>query len=104
MCVPIDTDVSFRSNQVWTIMIFMFRCCFIVYDYLCLSPILCCWQLEDGDIICYQKRCSPEKMDQYRYPSVSSFLEYIHNRQVILFFPRKHRRAALHYIKKIKRG
>jgi ubiquitin carboxyl-terminal hydrolase 7 len=56
MCIPIDTDVSFRSNQ-----------------------------LEDGDIICYQKRCSPEKMDQYRYPSVSSFFEYIHNRQVVHF-------------------
>ncbi|KAK3162072.1 hypothetical protein QOZ80_1BG0084980 [Eleusine coracana subsp. coracana] len=56
MCVPIDTDVSFQLNQ-----------------------------LEDGDIICYQKRCSPDKMDRYRYPSVQSFFEYIHNRQVVCF-------------------
>ncbi|XP_062207009.1 ubiquitin C-terminal hydrolase 13-like isoform X1 [Phragmites australis] len=56
MCLPIDTEVSFHLSQ-----------------------------LEDGDIICYQKRCSPDKMDQYRYPSVSSFFEYIHNRQVVHF-------------------
>ncbi|KAL6845478.1 hypothetical protein ACP4OV_024973 [Aristida adscensionis] len=56
MCVPIDPEASFRSSQ-----------------------------LEDGDIICYQKRCLPNDMDQHRYPNVCSFLEYIHNRQVVHF-------------------
>ncbi|KAL6614421.1 hypothetical protein ACP70R_036691 [Stipagrostis hirtigluma subsp. patula] len=56
MCPEIQTDASFRSSQ-----------------------------LEDGDIICYQKRCSQDEMDRYRYPTVSSFLEYIHNRQVVRF-------------------
>ncbi|KAJ1285596.1 hypothetical protein BS78_03G290900 [Paspalum vaginatum] len=56
MCEPIGIDASFRSSQI-----------------------------DDGDIICYQKRYSPDKMDQHRYPSVSSFFEYIHNRQVVRF-------------------
>ncbi|KAL5221469.1 hypothetical protein ABZP36_026182 [Zizania latifolia] len=52
VCELIDINHSFRSNQ-----------------------------LEDGDIICYQKRCSPEKLDQYQHADVPSFFEYIHNRQ-----------------------
>ncbi|KAG8078101.1 hypothetical protein GUJ93_ZPchr0007g5357 [Zizania palustris] len=51
-CELIDINHSFRSNQ-----------------------------LEDGDIICYQKRCSPEKLDQYQHADVPSFFEYIHNKQ-----------------------
>ncbi|KAK1263147.1 Ubiquitin carboxyl-terminal hydrolase 13 [Acorus gramineus] len=42
-------------------------------------------QLEDGDIICYQKSPSGEMDEQYRYPDVPSFLEYVHNRQVVHF-------------------
>lgn len=45
----------------------------------------CFLQLEDGDIICYQK--SLENDGKYRYPDVPSFLEYVHNRQVYLFVP-----------------
>nr|CAB3478443.1 unnamed protein product [Digitaria exilis] len=56
MCEPIDTDVSFRLSQI-----------------------------EDGDIICYQKRCLPDKMDQYLYATVPSFFEYIRNKQVVRF-------------------
>ncbi|XP_039139538.1 ubiquitin carboxyl-terminal hydrolase 13-like isoform X1 [Dioscorea cayenensis subsp. rotundata] len=54
MCEHIDTKLTFRSSQ-----------------------------LEDGDIICYQK--SLENDGKYRYPDVPSFLEYVHNRQVVHF-------------------
>ncbi|XP_024631332.1 ubiquitin carboxyl-terminal hydrolase 12 isoform X5 [Medicago truncatula] len=43
-------------------------------------------QLEDGDIICFQK--SPPAGDgqqQYCYPDVPSFFEYVQNRQVVRF-------------------
>jgi len=40
------------------------------------------FQLEDGDVICYQKSPPLEIADQYRYPDVPSFLDYVHNRQV----------------------
>nr|CAD1819665.1 unnamed protein product [Ananas comosus var. bracteatus] len=42
-------------------------------------------QLEDGDIICFQKSPRPENEDQYQYPSVPSFLQYVRNRQVVRF-------------------
>ncbi|CAK9213983.1 unnamed protein product [Sphagnum troendelagicum] len=42
-------------------------------------------QLEDGDIICYQKTLTREEEDLYRYPDVPSFLEYVRNRQVVHF-------------------
>jgi len=42
-------------------------------------------QLEDGDIICYQKILSSEDEERYRYPDVPSFLEYVHNRQIVHF-------------------
>ncbi|KAK8953543.1 Ubiquitin carboxyl-terminal hydrolase 13 [Platanthera guangdongensis] len=42
-------------------------------------------QLEDGDIICYQKTPSQEMEEKCRYPDVPSFLEYVHNRQVVHF-------------------
>ncbi|KAL0926393.1 hypothetical protein M5K25_002618 [Dendrobium thyrsiflorum] len=56
MCEHIDKKLSFRSSQ-----------------------------LEDGDIICYQKAPIQENEDKYRYPDVPSFLEYVHNRQVVHF-------------------
>ncbi|WOL20666.1 ubiquitin carboxyl-terminal hydrolase 12 isoform X9 [Canna indica] len=55
MCEHIDKRLSFRSCQ-----------------------------LEDGDIICYQK-FSLGSNDQIRFPDVPSFLEYVHNRQVVHF-------------------
>ncbi|XP_058085192.1 ubiquitin C-terminal hydrolase 12-like isoform X4 [Magnolia sinica] len=42
-------------------------------------------QLEDGDIICFQKSPPVENGDHCRYPDVPSFLEYVHNRQVVHF-------------------
>ncbi|KAH8955666.1 hypothetical protein BDL97_08G152600 [Sphagnum fallax] len=42
-------------------------------------------QLEDGDILCYQKALTREEEESYRYPDVPSFLEYIRNRQVVHF-------------------
>lgn len=39
-------------------------------------------QLEDGDIVCFQKSPLVDKVEQYRYPDIPSFLEYVHNRQV----------------------
>ena len=38
-------------------------------------------QLEDGDIICFQRSLTSEE-DIHRYPDVPSYLEYVHNRQV----------------------
>ncbi|PKA50906.1 Ubiquitin carboxyl-terminal hydrolase 12 [Apostasia shenzhenica] len=56
MCEHIDKKLTFRSSQ-----------------------------LEDGDIICYQKAPTPESEEQFRYPDVPSFLEYVHNRQIVHF-------------------
>ncbi|XP_020226107.1 ubiquitin carboxyl-terminal hydrolase 13 isoform X2 [Cajanus cajan] len=42
-------------------------------------------QLEDGDIICFQKSPQSGSGEQYRYPDVPSFLEYVHNRLVVRF-------------------
>ncbi|XP_040381748.1 ubiquitin C-terminal hydrolase 12-like isoform X2 [Oryza brachyantha] len=42
-------------------------------------------QLEDGDIVCFQKSPKPDTADQYRYPDVPSFLVYIRNRQMVHF-------------------
>ncbi|KAK9279617.1 hypothetical protein L1049_013296 [Liquidambar formosana] len=56
MCEPIDKKVSFRASQ-----------------------------LEDGDIICFQKSHPVESGEQFRYPDVPSFLDYVHNRQVVHF-------------------
>nr|DAD47220.1 TPA_asm: hypothetical protein HUJ06_017157 [Nelumbo nucifera] len=42
-------------------------------------------QLEDGDIICFQISPPVESYGQCRYPDVPSFLEYVHNRQVVHF-------------------
>ncbi|KAG6533565.1 hypothetical protein ZIOFF_007440 [Zingiber officinale] len=56
MCEHIDKRISFKSSQ-----------------------------LEDGDIICYQKTLTSASRDQFRYPDVPSFLEYVRNRQVVHF-------------------
>ncbi|CAA3015815.1 ubiquitin carboxyl-terminal hydrolase 12-like isoform X2 [Olea europaea subsp. europaea] len=42
-------------------------------------------QIEDGDIICFQKKLLPEGEEKFRYPDVPSFLEYVKNRQVVHF-------------------
>jgi len=41
-------------------------------------------QIEDGDIICFQKSRIVTGVE-CRYPAVPSFLEYVHNRQVVHF-------------------
>ncbi|KAH0747674.1 hypothetical protein KY285_009331 [Solanum tuberosum] len=56
MCEPIDCNLTFCSSQ-----------------------------LEDGDIICFQKPVRSQSSEQYRFPDVPSFLEYVHNRQVVHF-------------------
>ncbi|KAB5552894.1 hypothetical protein DKX38_010205 [Salix brachista] len=42
-------------------------------------------QIEDGDIICFQKSPPLEKEEDCRYPDVPSYLEYVHNRQIVHF-------------------
>ncbi|GAB4857199.1 CSN-associated deubiquitinating enzyme Ubp12 [Ancistrocladus abbreviatus] len=42
-------------------------------------------QIEDGDIICFQKSPPVDSEEQYRYPDVPSFLEYVQNRQIVRF-------------------
>ncbi|KMZ73738.1 hypothetical protein ZOSMA_141G00080 [Zostera marina] len=54
MCTPLENDNTFKSQQ-----------------------------LQDGDIICYQKSSSDKKV--IRYPDVPSFFEYIQNRQGVFF-------------------
>lgn len=56
MCEPIDRKLTFRSSQ-----------------------------LEDGDIVCFQKSLPAESAEKCRYPDVPSFLDYVHNRQVVHF-------------------
>ncbi|KAL3367030.1 hypothetical protein AABB24_011632 [Solanum stoloniferum] len=56
MCENIDKNSTFRSSE-----------------------------LEDGDIVCFQKSLTAESRQQFRYPDVPSFLEYVHNRQVVHF-------------------
>lgn len=43
-------------------------------------------QLEDGDIVCFQKAPPVDGEEHFRYPDVPSYLEYVHNRQVLLYF------------------
>ncbi|KAL3335872.1 hypothetical protein AABB24_031873 [Solanum stoloniferum] len=56
MCENIDKNSTFRSKE-----------------------------LEDGDIVCFQKSLTAESRQQFRYPDVPSFLEYVHNCQVVHF-------------------
>ncbi|CAK9152989.1 unnamed protein product [Ilex paraguariensis] len=44
-------------------------------------------QIEDGDIICFQKLPPIDREEQWRHPDVPSFLEYVKNRQVVHFRP-----------------
>ncbi|MCI20240.1 ubiquitin carboxyl-terminal hydrolase 13-like, partial [Trifolium medium] len=53
MCEPIDKKLTFQASQ-----------------------------LEDGDIICFQKAPAIDNEEHIRYTDVSSYLEYMHNRQV----------------------
>ncbi|XP_010558916.1 PREDICTED: ubiquitin carboxyl-terminal hydrolase 12-like [Tarenaya hassleriana] len=41
-------------------------------------------QIEDGDIICYQK-APTDKESEFQYPDVPSFFEYVQNRQLVRF-------------------
>ncbi|KAM7265486.1 hypothetical protein ACFE04_003169 [Oxalis oulophora] len=43
-------------------------------------------QIEDGDIICFQKVTPPEIEESCPYPDVPAFLEYVHNRQATNIF------------------
>ncbi|KAL0322105.1 UNVERIFIED_CONTAM: Ubiquitin carboxyl-terminal hydrolase 12 [Sesamum calycinum] len=52
MCEHIDKKLSFRGSQ-----------------------------LEDGDIICFQKCPQGQNSEECRYPTVPAFLDYVHNRQ-----------------------
>ncbi|XP_075083911.1 ubiquitin C-terminal hydrolase 12-like isoform X2 [Nicotiana tabacum] len=54
MCEHIDSNLSFRDSQ-----------------------------LGDGDIICFQKSLRNQDSDQYRFPEVPLFLEYVYDLQVI---------------------
>ncbi|KAF9680759.1 hypothetical protein SADUNF_Sadunf06G0155000 [Salix dunnii] len=56
MCEHLDNRASFRTSQI-----------------------------EDGDIICFQKSPPLEKEEDCRYPDVPSYLEYVHNRQIVHF-------------------
>ncbi|XP_054795348.1 ubiquitin C-terminal hydrolase 12-like isoform X2 [Prosopis cineraria] len=56
MCEPIDKKFTFKASQ-----------------------------LEDGDIVCFQKAPSVDSDEHVRYPDVPSYLEYVHNRQVVHF-------------------
>ncbi|GMN39634.1 hypothetical protein TIFTF001_008866 [Ficus carica] len=42
-------------------------------------------QIEDGDIICFQKAAPTETEEACKYPDVPSYLEYVHNRQIVHF-------------------
>ncbi|CAK8537193.1 unnamed protein product [Lathyrus sativus] len=42
-------------------------------------------QLKDGDIICFQKNLQAGEEQQYCYPDVYSFFDYVQNRQVVRF-------------------
>ncbi|KAI3840546.1 hypothetical protein MKW92_010495 [Papaver armeniacum] len=49
------------------------------------------FELDDGDIICFQKPLPADSMTRCRYPDVPSFLEYVLNRWVVCF----------HYLEKL---
>ncbi|KFK25054.1 ubiquitin carboxyl-terminal hydrolase 12 [Arabis alpina] len=61
MCEHLDKKTSFRLCQ-W----------------------VSCFQIEDGDIICFQKPFVNKEIE-CRYPAVPLFLEYVQNRQVVRF-------------------
>ncbi|XP_031257984.1 uncharacterized protein LOC116116022 [Pistacia vera] len=70
--------------------------CFDIQE-LRFEPIVICTPIEkkntfraskliDGDIVCFQKSHTVESAEQYRYPNVPSFLDYVHNQQVVVHF------------------
>jgi hypothetical protein len=54
----------------------------LLYDWFSYLFVLQWMQLEDGDIICFQKAPAIDNEEHIRYPDVPSYLEYVHNRQV----------------------
>lgn len=77
MCEPIDKKLTFRASQVTKNFFYSWfsRSCSL-FDLTIIS------QLEDGDIVCFQKAPAIDSDEQVRYPDVPSYLEYVHNRQV----------------------
>lgn len=58
----------------------VFRLLFVCLCYLFIFQLNV--QIEDGDIICFQKVPNIQSEEEYRYPDVPSYLEYVKNRQV----------------------
>ncbi|PWA52381.1 TRAF-like protein [Artemisia annua] len=67
-----------------------------LYEEIYFEPIVMCErlekhasfrssQLDDGDIICFQKLYQSPDTEKYRYPDVPSFMKYVKNRQVVHF-------------------
>jgi ubiquitin carboxyl-terminal hydrolase 7 len=42
-------------------------------------------QLENGDIICFQKASAMDNVKLIRYPDVPSYLKYVRSRKVFVF-------------------
>lgn len=81
MCERVDKTLTFKSSQV----IFNHSNTYTmsrktIFWSLCFTSLL---QLEDGDIVCFQKFLSAEACQQLRCPDVPSFFEYRHNLQVL---------------------
>ncbi|KAI3902003.1 hypothetical protein MKW92_032900 [Papaver armeniacum] len=53
----------------------------VICEHIDKNLTFCDNQLEDGDIICFQKPASAHSMTPNRYHDVTSFLEYVHNLQ-----------------------
>ncbi|RZC82713.1 hypothetical protein C5167_045499 [Papaver somniferum] len=69
MCEHIEKEFTFHHSQLSA------DIAFFVFIF----------QLENGDIICFQKPPPADSMTRCRYPDVPSFLEYILNRRVVRF-------------------
>lgn len=80
MCEPIEKRFTFRASQVY-VMYHRLKMIYVAYIRV-LTHLLSLLQLEDGDIVCFQKSSPVESVEQFRYPDVPSFLDYVHNRQV----------------------
>lgn len=80
MCERLDKRASFRFSQVFSVNNFYVSLCVPYADSFSLTHIHT--QIEDGDIICFQKSPPPETDVQVRFPDVPSYLEYVKNRQV----------------------
>lgn len=89
MCEHLDKRTSFRLSQVLFFCFFVHWICAMLSYSVVIDLIHFNLQLEDGDIICFQKTPLAGEED-CRYPDVPSFLEYVHNRQVKCFYLPKH--------------